>query len=129
MSKEPNLEHISIREAYLQMTKKAKYRPGAPSDGFGGIRLGESELKDSERLADEAYDYATRFIAEENTGQFSIGKSNLMTNRAFVYTIEACRLLCDRTRSGHSYALKLLEMAVNEVKCARKRDKEKGVLA
>jgi len=125
MSKQPNLEHISIRDAYLQMTKKAKYRPGAPNDGFGGLRLTESELKDSERLANEANDYATRFIAEENAGRFLIGISNLTTNRAFVYAIEASRLLCQDS-SGQAYALKLLEMAVDEVKSALREAKEKG---
>jgi hypothetical protein len=120
MTEQHQSEHNRIREAYLQMAEKAKFRPEAPSDGFGNIQLEEPELLDSARLAKEADAYATRFIAEENTTQFHVGVSNFTTNRALVYTIEAARLLCGGS-SGDAYAQKLLEMAVEEVKSARKQ--------
>jgi hypothetical protein len=41
--------------------------------------------------------------------------SDYTTNRALVYTIEAARLLCCGA-SGVTHALKLLEMAVEEVR-------------
>lgn len=108
-------EHERIREAYLRMAERAEYRPQAPSDGFGNIQLSESELADQKRLDAEASDYATRFMEEENSLRFNIGVSNFETNRALVYTIEAARLLCGGSLSN-SHAVKLLEMAVEEVK-------------
>lgn len=110
-------EHDRIREAYFQMGEKAKYRPQAPSDGFGNIQLTEEEIADPKRLAEEASAYADRFITEEHTREFAIGLSNYRTNRAFVYTIEAARILCCGL-GGEAYAIKLLEMAVEDVKNA-----------
>lgn len=104
-----------VREAYLRMAREAKYRPQAPSDGFGNIQLTEKELQDPERLDKEASEYARRFIKEENSTGFHIGVSDYRTNRALVFTIEAARLLCG-PHDSHSFALKLLEMAVEEAK-------------
>lgn len=107
-----NPEWERIREAYLQMAKHAGYRPQAPSDGMGNITV---DLPVSD---DEATAYSKRFIEEENTRCFHIGVSNFRTNRAFVYAIEAARLLCGGFRS-ESQALRLLEMAVAEVRAER----------
>lgn len=93
-----------IREAYIEMATKANYRPEA-ADGSSA----DDDLKD------EAVRYARRFIAEEDHHQFWIGVSDYTTNRAFVYTIEAARLLCGGAL-GVNHGLKLLEMAVAEVK-------------
>jgi hypothetical protein len=111
-------ERERIREAYLQMAEKARFRPQAPGDWLGDIQLSEKKLLDATQLAKEADDYADRFIAEENTSNFHIGVSNFATNRALVYTIEAARLLC--AVYGESYALKLLEMAAEELRESRK---------
>jgi hypothetical protein len=94
------------------MAKNAGYRPHAPSDGLGNIPV-DSPLSD-----DEATAYAQQFIEEENTRRFHIGVSNFRTNRAFVYAIEAARLLCGGIRS-EPHALRLLEMAVAEVRTER----------
>jgi hypothetical protein len=119
-------ERERIVEAYIQMAEKAKYRPQAPSDGFGNIELSEEDLADPEVLADEAAAYADRFIEDEDRGKFHIGVSDWYTNRALVYTIEAARLLC-MTRPSAVYALKLLEMAAVEVKEAiAKRERSHG---
>jgi hypothetical protein len=91
------------------MAKKTGYRPQAPSDGFGNITV-DSPVSD-----DEATAYAHQFIEEENTRCFHIGVSNFRTNRAFVYAIEAARLLCGGSRS-EPFALRLLEMAIDEVR-------------
>ncbi len=113
----PNGEHPRIKEAYLQMVSEAKYRPNAPSDGFGNIQLSEEELKNAERLDDEAHQYASNFIAEENGTKFHIGISNYKTNQAFVYSIEAARNLCSG-KWGAEVALRLLKMAVRDVEQA-----------
>src|ERR1035441_6575044 len=82
-------EHDEIREAYLQMAEKARYRPQAPSDGMGGILLSLKELNDQSILEKEADAYAQRFAEQERTRSFYIGVSNqLIADHAFVYTIE-----------------------------------------
>jgi hypothetical protein len=101
------------------MAAVAKYRPQASGDGVGGIDLTEEQLQDREKLAKEAAEYARRFVAEEDTGSFRIGVSNYTTNRAFLYTIEAARLLCAGS-SSTPYALKLLQMAAKEVETESK---------
>jgi hypothetical protein len=118
-----NIEYTRIKEAYLQMVSEAKYRPGAPSDGFGNIQLTEEELKDAGRLDAEAHKYAVNFIAEENGLKFHIGISNYDTNRAFVHSIEAARNLCDG-KWGAEVALRLLKMAVRDVEQALKQWKK-----
>lgn len=112
-------EHNRIHEAYLCMAKKAKHRPQTPSDGLGHILLSDAELADPDRLKVEASDYAERFIKEEDTSRFNIGVSNYPTNRAFVYTIEAAKLLC--TGSADRRAAKLLGMALKDVKAGTRR--------
>jgi hypothetical protein len=110
-------ESTRIAEAYMQMAGEAKYRPAAPSDGMGNIQLTDEELSDGERLEAEAKNYAEAFIAEENHCRFWVGVSNYRTNRGFVYTIEAARLLCGAQPSA-VVALRLLRMAAKEVKRA-----------
>jgi hypothetical protein len=102
-----------IREAYVEMANRAKYRPAAPSDGFGGIHLSDDQLKDPGRLLAEAGKYAEAFIKEEDARFFFLGCSDCRTNRALVYAIEASRLLC---APEPGLALKLLEMAVAETR-------------
>ena len=111
------LEYDRICEAYLTMAEYALYRPAAPSDGMGNIQLTTAQLAEPERLANEAHDYAVNFIAEENSCTYEIGISDYSTNRALVYTIEAARQLCTGVL-GRKVALKLLEMALADVKQA-----------
>src|SRR5580698_9263389 len=90
-----------ISEAYVMMAEQANHRP-------------ESADADDD-LLDEAASYARRFVAEEDTRSFRIGVSDYTSNRALVFTIEAARQLCGGAL-GINHALKLLEMAVAEVR-------------
>jgi hypothetical protein len=103
-----------ITEAYLAMAGKCRYRPGAPNDGLGGIKLTPEELRDPARLQQEAQAYAIRFLDEENSGGlFFLGLSDWRTNRALVYTVEAARLL---TGGSPDVAVELLSLAVEEIR-------------
>jgi hypothetical protein len=106
------------RDAYLQMARKAHYRPAAPSDGFGHVMLTRQQCADPDRLEEEATKYAHSFNAEEDERTFNIGCSDFRTNRAFIWTIEAARQLASGL-DGSTVALKLLAMASDEVKSAK----------
>src|SRR5262245_35576522 len=112
VSTDPRVRRFA--DAYRAMARQAKYRPQAPSDGFGNIQLSATELEDPERLDREAEAYSRRFAAEEDDGSFRVGCSNFPTNRAFVWIIEAARLLASGT-SGNEYAYELLNMAMPEI--------------
>jgi len=101
-----------FREAYKRMAIEARYRPAAPGDGLGSVRLTDAQLEDSALLDEEASRYAQRFIAEEDADRFWIGCSDYSTNRAFVYVIEAARALAGK---DDRVAAKLLEMAPAEI--------------
>jgi hypothetical protein len=109
---DPRLERF--RRAYLLMASEAKYRPQAPSDGFGNIQLELDEVRDLERLWAEVTEYALRFSAEEDSHSFWVGCSDYRTSRSFVWSIEAARLLASGD-GGREAALKLLRMAAKEV--------------
>jgi hypothetical protein len=101
-------------EAYLIMAG-VKYRPAAPSDGCGNIQLSPDQFKARDRLYREAVKYAVDFYREEDSLSFWIGCSNFNTNRAFVLSIEAARLLAG---CGETHAVRLLELAIKEIKSA-----------
>jgi hypothetical protein len=46
------------RMAYKCMANQARYRPQAPSDGFGNITLELPEINDLTQLSKEANEYA-----------------------------------------------------------------------
>ncbi|HEX5509842.1 MAG TPA: hypothetical protein VFX37_15180 [Pseudolabrys sp.] len=110
---------LRFAQTYLMMAS-CSYRPGAPSDGFGNICLAKEELADRARLYDEAAHYAARFEREEDKHSFSIGCSNFSTNRAFILAIEAARLLGGGS-GGNVFAIKLLRLAIKEIKDAEAR--------
>jgi hypothetical protein len=83
-------------EAYLAMAERAQYRPAAPGDGMGSVFLSEDEAADPARLRSEAAQYASDFLGEEDEDKFSVGCSDFNTSRAFVWAIEAARLLATR---------------------------------
>jgi hypothetical protein len=109
----PTTSYNRFREAYQRMAREARYRPAAPGDGFGSVDLTRTQLEDDALLDEEAGRYARTFLEEEDTNSFWIGCSHYPTNRAFLFIIEAARLLCggayDRT------AAKLIEMALAEI--------------
>lgn len=106
-----------FREAYLQMAKVARYRPQAPGDGCGNVSLTDDELRDPQRLENEATEYAARFYKADGDRQHRVGCSNFATNRGLVYTIEAARALCG---GADDLALDLLRMAVADVAKAKR---------
>jgi hypothetical protein len=111
---------LRYADAYLQMANEARYRPSAPGDGCGHIDLTRKQLADRERLHDEAVGYAMAFSTEEDTRKFNIGCSNYTTNRAFIFTIEAARVLAGSWNVlGDELAVRLLEMAIDEIKCSK----------
>jgi hypothetical protein len=93
--------------AYLKMDKQAKYRPGAPSDGFGNI-TGHGNLHK------EAYVYGEQWDKSEETFEYFIGCGDSQTREALIFTVEAAKNLC-AGRLGDHVALKLLKMAVREL--------------
>jgi hypothetical protein len=99
------------RDAYLEMAKRAKYRPEAPGDGFGNIYEGV-DLADPAVLADEARRYGKRFLAEDDAMDYPLGCPDGPGNQAFCYIIEAARALC----SGEAaLANVLLKMAMEAI--------------
>jgi hypothetical protein len=123
-SEKENNALVHFIQAYERMALKAKYRPAAPGDGLGGIYLSAEQLADRDLLRKEAINYAKRFRAEEDKGEFSIGCSDYETSRAFVYAIEAARLLCAGF-FGQQTAKKLCKMAAREITKIRKQRKER----
>jgi len=110
---------IAIYEAYLEMAKRARYRPAAPGDGWGHITLSEEQLVDPRLLEAEAISYAQGFLSEEDERTFWIGCSDFETNRALAYVIEAARCLCGGS-AGNATALRLLRMAIDEINAETK---------
>jgi hypothetical protein len=106
-------ERARLIEAYFAMAMMANYRPEAPGDGCGGIDLSDEQLKNPNVLYSEASRYAVDFIHHEDEGgKFDIGVSHYETNRALIFCIEACRLLC---AAQTELAKKLIGMAALEL--------------
>jgi hypothetical protein len=99
-----------IRTAYKNMVHQARYRPAAPGDGFGGVHLTAEQMTAPAILTREATLYAKEFLAEDT--RFEIGEPCWDTKEAFVYTIEAARLLCS---GSFEVAASLLRMAITEI--------------
>ena len=59
-------------------------------------------------------EYALKFNREEDGRSFRIGCSNYSTNRAYVLSIEAARLLASGS-DGDQYAARLLKLAIEEL--------------
>jgi hypothetical protein len=117
MNVDPRIRKFAF--AYLDMAQRARYRPCAPGDGCGGIYLSAEELRDRMRLRIEALTYAIQFLREEDGDSFVIGCSNYATSAAFVFAIEAARLLASGD-DGNETAPRLLRMAIEEIVKARK---------
>jgi hypothetical protein len=108
------------KAAYLEMAKRAKYRPGAPSDGLGHIvGMSEEEFGDLRILEREAAKYAAAFLCQEDEMKYPLGCPNGAVNKAFFYVTEAARLLCGGSDSNR-VAPELLRMAIEEVEAATK---------
>lgn len=98
-----------IQGAYRAMTALG-YRPAAPSDGFGGIIVPTPELD----VDIESREYCQRFLQEEDTNKYWVGNPDFRANRAFIWTLEALRLMCAGNFGGEEIVPKLLRMAAEE---------------
>jgi hypothetical protein len=97
-----------LDRAYRRMAGRARFRPGAPSDGFGNITVPEAELD----VDAECRDYAVRWAREEDSLHFFIGCCNFSTREATVYLIEAARALCG---ANNDLARDLLKLVAGEL--------------
>jgi hypothetical protein len=119
------------KEAYLEMAKRARYRPGAPSDGMGNIDMTDRDFRDPVILNREASKYAIGFLKEDDDMEYYMGCPHGPFNKAFFYAIEVARLLCGGV-GAEEPALELLKMATEELKTelkARTTPKKRGVNA
>ena len=104
---------MRFAEAYLMMARALEYRPAMPKD------FPSESLDNLIFLYQEAVAYAMDFAsAEDGDMRFYIGCSNCDTNRAFVFCIEAARLLAGSSE-GDKYAGYLLRLAIDEIAAAQ----------
>lgn len=94
--------------AYKLMAEKARYRPQAPSDGFGHITVDLDELD----IDQEARKYAQAFWDQEDDLYWFIGCANYSQRTAMVYLVEAARACCS---SNPDLAKDLVELAREEL--------------
>lgn len=102
-------------DAYKQMATKARYRPAAPSDGYGHIT---TPLKDL-NLNTEAKQYATHWWTHERDSiDYMIGCPSYEDRKAFIYIIEAAR---NTAAVNRPTAIDLLQLAIQELKAQEKK--------
>jgi hypothetical protein len=111
-------DHQRILSTYRTMATVARYRPAAPSDGFGNITVPEKELN----LDREADRYAAQWWEQEKSQKFTIGVCYSDTRPALIYAIEAARELCGGENRIAAKLLKLAESELRNVKKSRKKD-------
>ena len=92
---------------YRRLAREARYRPAAPSDGFGHIPKGTLNLNR------ECLEYAYHWADEEDTGTYWAGCCNFNDRPAMVFIVEAARNLCGMADS--KLVRKLLQMAIDEL--------------
>lgn len=97
-----------LEAAYRRMAREGRYRPAAPSDGFGGIAIPPEELD----LDAEAREYAAEWWAAEDAQEFWVGCCNFPTRPATVFAVEAARLLCG---ANDDAARRMLRLALREL--------------
>lgn len=106
----PRAVHAQIAKAYRTMANEARYRPAAPSDGFGHITVPEAKLN----LDAEADAYAHRWCVEEDELEFWTGCPDFRARPAMVYAIEVARLCCGGADAIPA-ALRVARLAVEEL--------------
>lgn len=118
------------KEAYLEMAKRARYRPGAPSDGMGNIDMTDAEFRDPVILDREAAKYALGFLKQDDDMEYPLGCPHGPFNKAFFYAIETAQLLCGGV-GAEEHALELLKMAIEELEAVKPKTtpKKRGVNA
>src|SRR5262249_56048897 len=102
-----------VRQAYLEMAPF--YRPEAPNDGWGRIELSAEELRDFDRLDQEARDYALAFVGQDETARFRIsGRPHHPINPVAIWALQAPYLLCPG-EAAHPTPAQLLRLALKEI--------------
>jgi hypothetical protein len=114
----PNDVLNQIENAYREMAHKARYRPAAPSDGFGNITVADSSLN----LLQEMADYAKQWWTEEDSCNFNIGCCDMSTRPATIFAIEAARQMCSG-HLGRPTALRLLHLATEQLKSVMEEER------
>jgi hypothetical protein len=109
-----------IAEYAKQEARRVELAAKAKASGCGGIYLSSEELNNEAILEREAGDYAKGFYKQDEEMNYPIGCSNFDTNRAFVFTIEAARVLCGGSE-GDETAIRLLRLAVAGIEEAIKK--------
>ena len=109
-----------VEEAYKTMAERARYRPHAPSDGFGNITVPERKLD----LPAEIQSYLEEWEKEEDDGSFHLGTVSGDGRKALIFTVEAGTAI---TSVAYERAEKLLELALDEVKRVRAQRKADGL--
>ena len=90
-------------------------RPEAPNDGWGRIELSAEDMRDLDRLDQEARDYALAFVCQDETARFRIsGRPHHPINPAAIWALEATYLLC-AGEEGNATAVKLLRLALKQI--------------
>jgi hypothetical protein len=105
------------KQAYLEMAKRTKYRPGAPSDGMGHIQMSAEQLRDPAILDREANRYAIGFVHQDDEMEYPMGCPDGGVNKGFFYAIEAARLPCSDYHA-RPFARELLKMSIEEIDAA-----------
>lgn len=104
----PRRTYQQVADTYRRMAAQARYRPAAPSDGFGTIVVPLADLD----IDSEARAYAQRFIAEEDEQEFWLGCPGFGDRPALVLLVEAARALCG---TDTALAARLARMAADEL--------------
>jgi hypothetical protein len=89
---------------YRLMAGKGRYRPAAPSDGFGHITVPVRELS----MDAEIMDYAAQWWGEEESREWHLGCPTFDLRPAMVLAVEAARACCGGDRE---LAARLLDLA------------------
>jgi hypothetical protein len=107
-------EHDKTRSAYINMAKRAKYRPK-----YSGDRFGRSKWIAIRREASACADELT---PQEGSRRVEFRLSRHAEIPGSVYAIEAARLLCAGDPENTEQALTLLHMAIESVPRPKQRD-------
>jgi hypothetical protein len=86
---------VIIKDAYLRMVSHAKYRPEAPSDGWGHILLSQEQVADTIRLEMEAWLASLRWHHEDEQLSFSVtGCPDYRCTATMYFALQAAQLCC-----------------------------------
>ncbi len=103
----PHATFTQIADTYDRMAQM-KYRPAAPSDGFGNITVPTRELD----IDQEVIDYAEAWRREEDSDQYFLGCPDFEDRPALILIVEAARLLNGQDRAK---AARLLTAATADI--------------